>query len=185
VAKFPARFLLVLAANPCPCGQADTPHGICNCSPPIVTRYKQRISGPIKDRIDIQRHILQAPRGDGEDDTGESTAAVAARVAAARDRQTFRYRDTPWALNSDVPGPVLRRDHPLDTACQKILDTRYTDGQLTARGLDRVVRLAWTLADLDGFDQPTKELTNEAYQLRSGDPLTRLADARPIRNDAA
>jgi magnesium chelatase family protein len=185
VAKFPARFLLVLAANPCPCGQADTPHGICNCSPPVVTRYKQRISGPIKDRIDIQRHILQAPRGDGEDDNRESTATVAARVAAARDRQTFRYRDTPWALNSDVPGPVLRRDHPLETACQKILDDRYTDGRLTARGLDRVVRLAWTLADLDGLDQPTKDLANEAYQLRSGDPLTRLANARSIRNDAA
>jgi magnesium chelatase family protein len=88
-------------------------------------------------------------------------------------------------VNSDVPGPVLRRDHPLDPDCQKILDGKYTDGQLTARGLDRVVRLAWTLADLDGLDQPTKDLTNEAYQLRSGAPLTRLADARSIRNDAA
>jgi magnesium chelatase family protein len=106
-------------------------------------------------------------------------------VAAARDRQSFRYRDTPWALNSDVPGPVLRRDHPLDASCQKVLDDRYSEGRLTARGLDRVVRLAWTLADLEGLDKPTEELTNEAYQLRSGDPLTRLANARSIRNTAA
>jgi magnesium chelatase family protein len=80
---------------------------------------------------------------------------------------------------------VLRRAHPLDPDCQKVLDDKYTEGRLTARGLDRVVRLAWTLADLEGFDQPTEELTNEAYQLRSGASLTRLADARAIRNDAA
>jgi magnesium chelatase family protein len=184
VAKFPARFLLVLAANPCPCGQAGTPYGVCSCTPQVLNRYRQRISGPIKDRIDIQRQILPAARGLA-DEKPESTAEVAARVRAARDRQAFRYQGTPWILNSEVPGPVLRRDHPLDEGSQKTLDSHYADGLLTARGVDRVARLAWTLADLEGIDGPTPELTHQAFQLRSGDPLTPLGDARPIRDPDA
>jgi magnesium chelatase family protein len=182
VAKFPARFLLVLAANPCPCGQAGTPYGICTCTPQILNRYQQRISGPIKDRIDIQRQILPASRGLTDDEKPESTAEVAARVSAARDRQAFRYRDTPWVLNSEVPGPVLRREHPLDDLSQKTLESHYADGVLTARGFDRVARLAWTLADLEGLAGPTQELTHQAFQLRSGAALTPLDDARPIRD---
>ena len=182
VAKFPARFLLVLAANPCPCGQAGTPRGICNCSPPVVTRYKQRISGPIKDRIDIQRQILPASRGGEDGEKPESTAVVAERVQAARDRQTYRYRETGWLLNSQIPGPLLRREFQLDSPSQKMLEDLYTEGRLTARGFDRVVRLAWTLADLEGIGQPTQELTHQAYQLRTGEPLTPLADHRPLRN---
>ncbi|HEU4945640.1 MAG TPA: YifB family Mg chelatase-like AAA ATPase [Kribbella sp.] len=185
VAKFPARFLLVLAANPCACGQADTPSGTCTCSPQSVTRYRQRISGPIKDRIDIKRQILPAPRGDRRDAPPlESTAAVAARVAVARDRQAFRYRHTGWALNSEIPGPVLRRDYPLDDDSHRWLEQRYVEGSLTARGFDRVVRLAWTLADLEGVAQPTTELTNRAFQLRSGKALIPLAEQRDIKGAA-
>lgn len=184
VAKFPARFLLVLAANPCACGQADTPGAKCTCSPQSVTRYQQRISGPIKDRIDIQRRILPSPRILREDSEGESTATVAARVAAARDRQAFRYRDTAWALNSEIPGPVLRREFPLDDDSREALLHKYSDGRLTARGFDRVVRLAWTLADLDNEDRPSRAHTNTAYQLRSGDPLLELDQLRPVRTAA-
>jgi len=181
VAKFPARFLLVLAANPCPCGQSGTPNGICNCTPQVLTRYRQRISGPIKDRIDIQRQILPAARGLADGDRPESTAEVAARVKAARDRQAFRYRNTGWILNSEIPGPIMRREYPLDAASQKTLESLYADGRLTARGLDRVVRLAWTLADLEGLDSPTPDLTHQAFQLRSGAPLTPLTNIRRIR----
>ncbi|ADB33768.1 Mg chelatase, subunit ChlI [Kribbella flavida DSM 17836] len=181
VAKFPARFLLVLAANPCPCGQAGTPTGICTCTPQVLTRYRQRISGPIKDRMDIQRQILPAARGVGTGERPESTAEVAARVRTARDRQSFRYRDTAWHLNCEVPGPILRRDYPLDDTSQSILEVHYAEGRLTARGFDRVVRLAWTLTDLAGLDAPTPALTNEAFQLRSGAALTPLEDARPLR----
>ncbi|MEV5962290.1 YifB family Mg chelatase-like AAA ATPase [Kribbella sp. NPDC051952] len=180
VAKFPARFMLVLAANPCPCGLSGTNHGICNCTPQVLARYRQRISGPIKDRIDIQRQILPAARG-LSDDEPESTATVAARVNAARERQTHRYRDTAWILNSEVPGPVLRRDFPLDTTSQKLLEGLYSAGRITARGFDRVVRLAWTLADLEGIPQPTVDLTHQAFQLRSGEPLTPLTDTRPLK----
>ena len=185
VAKFPARFMLVLAANPCPCGQAGTPYGICSCTPQVLHRYRQRISGPIKDRIDIQRQILPAARGSEDGVRPESTAVVAERVKAARDRQTYRYRDTGWLLNSQVPGPMLRRQFQLDSSSQKMLEDLYAEGRLTARGFDRVVRLAWTLADLEGTARPTPELTHQAYQLRSGDPLTPLADHKPIRENAS
>ncbi|WP_112236905.1 ATP-binding protein [Kribbella monticola] len=181
VAKFPARFMLVLAANPCPCGQSGTPYGLCTCTPQVLHRYRQRISGPIKDRIDIQRQILPAARGGEDGEKPESTAVVAERVQAARDRQAFRYRDTGWLLNSQIPGPLLRRQFQLDPTSQKTLENLYTEGRLTARGFDRVVRLAWTLADLEGTARPTPELTHQAYQLRSGEPLTPLSDQRPIR----
>ncbi|TCO40130.1 magnesium chelatase family protein [Kribbella antiqua] len=185
VAKFPARFMLVLAANPCPCGLSGTNQGICNCTPHVLARYRQRISGPIKDRLDIQRQILPAARTITDGETAESTAVVAERVRAARDRQAFRYRDTGWILNSEVPGPVLRREFPLDGASQRLLEDLYAAGRITARGFDRVVRVAWTLADLQGIDTPTRELTHQAFQLRSGEPLTALADARPLKGTAA
>jgi magnesium chelatase family protein len=151
----------------------------------VLARYQQRISGPIKDRIDIQRQILPAARGTADDGSSESTATVAERVTAARDRQAFRYRDVGWTLNSEVPGPVLRREFPLDATSHKMLEDLYAAGRITARGFDRVVRLAWTLADLQGLDRPTVELTHHAFQLRTGEPLTDLADARPLKGSAA
>jgi magnesium chelatase family protein len=185
VAKFPARFMLVLAANPCPCGLSGTTQGICTCTPQVLARYRQRISGPIKDRLDIQRQILPAARTISDGETPESTAVVAERVSAARDRQAFRYRETGWILNSEVPGPVLRRDYPLDAAGQRMLEDLYAAGRITARGFDRVVRVAWTLADLQGVDRPTRELTHQAFQLRTGEPLTDLSDTRPLTGTAA
>ncbi|MFI7066615.1 YifB family Mg chelatase-like AAA ATPase [Kribbella sp. NPDC050124] len=185
VAKFPARFMLVLAANPCPCGLSGTTRGICTCTPQVLARYRQRISGPIKDRLDIQRQILPAARAITDGEKPESTAIVAERVKAARDRQAHRYRDTGWILNSEIPGPVLRRDFPLDAASHKMLEDLYAAGRLTARGFDRVVRLAWTLADLLGIDLPTAELTHQAFQLRTGEPLTDLTDVRPLKGSAA
>jgi len=185
VAKFPARFMLVLAANPCPCGLSGTTQGICTCTPQVLARYRQRISGPIKDRLDIQRQILPAARSITDGETPESTAVVAERVRAARDRQLFRYRETGWILNSEVPGPVLRRDYPLDAASQRMLEDLYAAGRITARGFDRVVRVAWTLADLQGIDRPTRELTHQAFQLRTGEPLTDLSDSRPLKGTAA
>ncbi|NUR98012.1 MAG: YifB family Mg chelatase-like AAA ATPase [Kribbellaceae bacterium] len=181
VAKFPARFMLVMAANPCPCGLSGTELGACTCTPQVLMRYRQRISGPIKDRLDIQRQILPAARTVSAGETSESTAVVAARVKEARDRQAFRYKETSWILNSEVPGPILRREHPLDTTSQKLLEDLYSAGRITARGLDRVVRLAWTLADLNAIAHPTPELTYEAFQLRTGEPLTDLSDARPLK----
>jgi magnesium chelatase family protein len=181
VARFPARFLLVLAANPCPCGLAGTPNAVCACTPQNLNRYRQRISGPIKDRIDIQRQILPAARGEGEGDRPESTAEVAGRVGLARDRQAHRYRSTGLTLNSEIPGPILRREYPIDEPSQRLLEDLYSEGRLTARGFDRVSRLAWTLADLQGAPIPTVPLTHQAFQLRTGAPLTPYTDTRPLR----
>jgi magnesium chelatase family protein len=173
--------MLVLAANPCPCGLSGTNQGICSCTPQALARYRQRISGPIKDRLDIQRQILPAARTVSDGQTVESTAIVAARVQAARDRQAHRYRDTAWTLNSEIPGPVLRRTYPLDDASHRLLEDHYAAGRLTARGFDRVVRLAWTLTDLADRPTPTVHQTHEAFQLRTGQPLTPLSDTRPLK----
>ncbi len=185
-AKFPARFLLVLAANPCPCGQADTPRGKCECPRDLIRRYQNRISAPLRDRIDISRQILPMTSfklDRSELRSVEDTATVAARVAAARDRQAFRYAGQDWRLNSEVPGPVLRRDLRLDGEAYALLENEYALGRLTARGIDRVLRVAWTLADLAGVDQPDYRLVEAANQLRSGRQVGPLRSVRVATTD--
>jgi len=186
VGKFPARFLLILAANPCACGMAGVPGGLCSCSQHTVRRYNERISGPIKDRIDITRPVLPASRAELLKDNGEreTTAIVAARVVEARDRQAFRYLGKGWRLNSEVPGPVLRREYPPNDAGRVFLEEHYAAGSLTARGFDRALRLAWTLADLAGIERPDKDLVNRAFQLRTGAPLQPLSDRLDVRRSA-
>lgn len=182
-ARFPARFLLVLAANPCPCGQAGTPHGKCDCPREVIRRYGNRISAPIKDRIDIQRRVLpmQTTKITDADDDVEDTTTVAARVQAARDRQAFRFAGRDWQLNSEIPGGVLRRELRLDPNAYDELEAEYRTGRLTARGVDRVLRLAWTLADLAGEDRPGKHHVTNGIQLRLGLELTEPGGSRDIR----
>jgi len=154
--RFPARFQLVLAANPCPCGQAVGRGTGCSCTPMARIRYLHRLSGPLLDRVDLRIEMLGASRADLRGDPAgvEGTSAVAARVAAARDRAAARLVGTPWRVNAEVPGHVLRRRWQLPwevvAEAERLLDL----GQLTARGVDRVVRVAWTLADLAGRDRP-------------------------------
>jgi len=154
--RFPARFQLVLAANPCPCGLAAERSDTCSCTPMARIRYLGRLSGPLLDRVDLRIEMAAASRADLRGDpTGvEGTAAVAARVLAARERMAARLEGTPWRVNAEVPGHVLRRRWrlPWETVAEaeRLLDL----GQLTARGVDRVVRVAWTLADLAGRDRP-------------------------------
>ncbi|HYU86274.1 MAG TPA: YifB family Mg chelatase-like AAA ATPase [Kribbellaceae bacterium] len=190
-ARFPARFLLVLAANPCPCGQADTPRGKCECPRNVVLRYQHRISAPVRDRIDISRQILPMPsfRLDRTAFDVDDTATVAARVLEARDRQAFRFAGQGWRLNSELPGPVLRRELRLEDRAYSLLETEYALGRLTARGIDRVLRVAWTLADLRGVERPDHNLVQEANQLRSGMQVStgrsvRMDDER-VRDDTA
>lgn len=154
--RFPARFQLVLAANPCPCGRAVGNGRDCTCAPMAKLRYFGRLSGPLLDRVDL-RHQLSAPtRRELRADRGlaESSAVVAARVLAARDRMSTRLAGTPWRTNSEVPGHVLRRDWPLPWDVVAVAEKELDKGALTARGVDRVLRVAWTIADLGGLDQP-------------------------------
>lgn len=180
-AKFPARFLLVMAANPCPCGMADTPHARCECPREVIRRYRNRISAPIKDRIDIKRQMLpmttiglsQALAG------AEDTATVAARVHAARERQSYRFAGRDWHLNSEIPGGVMRREFGLEQGAYDEIEEHYRAGRLTARGVDRVLRLCWTLADLWADDRPGLRHVELACQLRLGHALSPRRPLRP------
>jgi magnesium chelatase family protein len=188
VGRFPARFMLVLASNPCPCGQHGARSATCECGRGEVHRYSLRISPPIRDRLDVHREIrAETVRSTDELRAAgsESTAEVAARVAEARDRQAFRYLRCGARLNSELPGGVLRRDFPLDDSQLGRLEQLQADGKLTNRGADRVARLAWTVADLAGADRPTGDHLEEAIQLRTGQLLTGPGRARDLRSGAA
>ncbi len=166
----PARFQLVIAANPCPCGQAFDRRGRCACTPMQRRKYLSKLSGPLMDRIDV-RVIVEAPAPHeivlGAARGSESSAQVAERVAAARERQRHRLADTPWRLNSEVPGPVLRRDWPLPaTVTARFNSTISEQDQPSARGVDRMLRLAWTCADLAGRSAPDEQDLAIAMRLR-------------------
>jgi len=166
--RFPARFQLVLAANPCPCGQAIGKGLDCRCSPMAKVRYLGRLSGPLLDRVDVSLEMLAATRAELRDDSAyvEDTATVAARVAAARERMAGRLAATPWRVNAEVPGHVLRRDWPLPWSVVAAAEQELDRGGLTARGVDRVLRVAWTLGDLAGRPRPDAGDVQVALQFR-------------------
>ncbi|NGO71421.1 YifB family Mg chelatase-like AAA ATPase [Streptomyces boncukensis] len=168
--RMPARFLLILAANPCPCGRHGGRAGECECRPDSVRRYRARLSGPLLDRVDLQvrveplarSHLLASCAG------AESSAQVAARVREARERAAARFADTPWGTNSEVPGHELRTRFPAEPGALGDAEGELECGLLTARGLDRVLRVAWTVADLAGHGRPTREDVALALELRTG-----------------
>jgi magnesium chelatase family protein len=148
--RFPARFQLVLAANPCPCGLAATAPGAdagCTCTPMARLRYLGRLSGPLLDRVDLRIEMRAATRADlrGGSTAPEGTAVVADRVAEARDRMAARLAGTPWRVNAEVPGHIMRRLWRLPWEVVGEAERLLDRGVLTARGVDRVVRVAWTL----------------------------------------
>lgn len=166
--RFPARFLLVMAANPCPCGNYGVAGRECRCAPIKVRQYQERLSGPILDRLDIQHHMLPLNRAFvTEAGSAEASATVLERVLAARDRQRHRLRDTPWLTNGEVPGSHLRKHLPLP-ADVAFLERAVARGQLSARGVDKVLRLAWTLTDLAGRPSIDTSSLRVAMQLRQG-----------------
>jgi magnesium chelatase family protein len=169
-ATYPASFQLVLAANPCPCGQAGVPDGNCRCAPMAVRRYATRISGPILDRIDIHQQLrqLRAALLGAHHPPGEGSAVVAERVLAARDRQRHRLAPSGWRTNGEVPGPALRKRLPLPDGSE-LLDAAVARGRLSARGVDKVLRLAWTIADLAGDARPTRGQLHTALAMRRGE----------------
>ena len=156
-ARFPARFTLVLAANPCPCARAATPGGAaCECSPAARRRYLGRLSGPLLDRVDVKITLEPVNRREMLYDRkhAEPSAVVARRVAAARDRAARRLAGTPWRLNAEIPGAELRRAFPPEQGALKSLDRAMELGQVSARGADKIVRVAWSVADLAGKPCP-------------------------------
>lgn len=160
---FPARFLLVGATNPCPCGEGG-PAGACRCSPATRDRYARRLSGPLLDRFDLRVRVERPSAHEliGRHDN-EPTSAVAARVALARD--LARQRGV--RCNADLPAGALDRWAPLDGEARAILERRLVAGAVTARGLDRLRRVARTIADLAGAGELIGgEHLSEALALR-------------------
>ena len=151
--EFPARFTLVAAANPCPCGFDGDPRRRCRCLPNRVEAYRQRLSGPLLDRIDIRLRIPRLSRAEllGSD-AAESSAEIRARVEAARDRQRRRFRDVPFRCNADMTGGAARRAALLTAGAEAALAQAVDRYSLTGRGFDRALKVARTVADLAGSD---------------------------------
>jgi magnesium chelatase family protein len=193
-ARFPARFTLLLAANPCPCAQSSGtgpaavgPAGAgpaamgramspsrsaraaartaCTCAPAARRRYLARLSGPLLDRVDVKVEFLPVGRAELLSDRQftEPSSVVAKRVELARERAAFRLRGTRWRLNGEIPGSELRRSYPPAPGALAPLERAMDLGEISARGVDRVIRLAWTVADLAGVARPT--VTEVSYAL--------------------
>ncbi len=165
-AWYPARFQLVLAANPCPCGNLGKPRGVCLCSPNDVRKYWKRLGGPLLDRIDIRvpvgtaecRELLGAP--------GERSAAIRERVTAARDVQRARYRDEEFSLNALVPPGFIDRHCRIDEALMPKLLREAEAGGLSGRAIHGIARVARTVADLAGSGEILEAHVDEALGLR-------------------
>jgi magnesium chelatase family protein len=169
--EYPARVQMVLAANPCACATPAGDH-TCHCTPLQRRRYLGRISGPLLDRIDIQITLrpLSAAQLMTTSAPAESSAVVAERVARARAAAAVRWTALGWRVNAEVPGPDLRRPPwRLPAADTARLRRSLDRGVLSARGFDRILRVAWTIADLDGRDRPNGGDVDEAAQLRMGE----------------
>ncbi|MEU1125123.1 ATP-binding protein [Streptomyces sp. NPDC005899] len=170
VVRLPARFLMVLAANPCPCGRHTLAGAGCECPPSAIRRYQARLSGPLLDRVDLRVEAEPVSRADllGSGSRGESSAEVAVRVREARARAAARLAGTPWSTNSEVPGHELRTRLLAAPGALMAAERDMERGLLTARGLDRVLRVAWTVADLRAADRPDASDIAVALELRTG-----------------
>ena len=169
-ARFPARFTLVLAANPCPCASAATVRTACTCTPLARRRYLARLSGPLLDRVDVKAEFLPVTKAELLSDRrfAEPSSVVAQRVALARQRMADRLRGTPWRLNAEIPGRELRRGYAPAPGALAPLERAMDLGEISARGVDRVIRLSWTVADLAGVPRPAIEQTSFALGLWLG-----------------
>lgn len=170
-AQFPARFQLVLAANPCACGYSGSLTKPCTCTFTARRRYLGRLSGPIYDRIDIRLRIqpvrISEARGIGE--ANLSSAQAQEQVVAARAAAFERLAPLGLQLNSQLPTQHLRsRFHPGKTAT-RLLDKALSNGATSMRGYDRCLRLAWSIADLEGATRPTEDHIALAALLRGSD----------------
>ena len=166
VTSFPAAFQLVIAANPCPCGMWGQLGGECKCTPYQRVRYLARLSGPLMDRIDLQCRVGRPKISDlTTEELPESSKTVRERVLAARERARYRWKDQGVVLNARIPSRILKQY--LDSATKDRLDRLVGSGRISMRGADRICRVAWTVADLNGRDKPTNEDFGLAYSLRT------------------
>jgi magnesium chelatase family protein len=164
VARYPARFQLVLAANPCPCAPADPRD--CRCAAAVKRRYLGRLSGPLLDRVDLRVVMDPVRSGAINAEHGESTATVRGRVEAARQAAALRWAPYGVRTNAEVSGPLLRRRFRPPHAVMAPLCTALDRGVLSIRGVDRTLRVAWSLSDLAGRESPTLDDVTTALSFR-------------------
>jgi magnesium chelatase family protein len=164
VACYPARFQLVLAANPCPCAPADPQD--CICAAAAKRRYLGKLSGPLLDRVDLRVQMDPVRAGAFSAVDGESTSQVRRRVALARDAAAQRWRPHGFRTNAEVSGPLLRRKFRPSNAAMVPLRTALDRGLLSIRGVDRSLRVAWSLADLAGRTSPGLDEVAAALSFR-------------------
>lgn len=162
--RYPARFQLVLATNPCPCAPARELD--CECPPQARRRYFGRLSGPLLDRVDLRVRMRPSTAMNGSGTESEPSRLVRQRVTEARGRAIERWSEHGWQTNAEVPGPVLRREFVLPGTTTALLDRGLASGAVTARGADRCLRVAWTLSDLDGSARPGADHVAAALEFR-------------------
>lgn len=168
-ATFPAKFQLVVTARPCPCGAAD--EGACGCTAVQRRRYLARLAGPVLERIDVK---IRLDRADADEirqrlRSAERSAVIARRVADARERSACRLEGTPWRHNAEIPGAELRRSYVSEPGAMRETEHAMERGRLSGRSADKVLRIAWTAADLAGRDRPGRDEVHTALQLFLGE----------------
>ena len=165
---YPANFILMAAMNPCPCGYLGHPEKSCTCSPAAIRRYHRRISGPILDRIDMH---IDVPAVEYDQLTSkekaESSVVIRARVNAARNIQRRRFEGLPFGKNADMGSREVKKFCILDDLGEKMLQMQFENQSLSARGYTRVLKVARTIADVDGSETIQPEHIAEALQYRT------------------
>lgn len=166
---YPADFLLVLAANPCPCGRFNGRGRACTCSSLQIRRYMQKLSGPLLDRIDIRSFVEVPSRAEmSSTETGEGSDLIRARVIESRKIASQRFSTEDWSLNSRIPASALRHRYRAKREGMAFLHGELDKERLSARGFHKVLRLAWSIADRKGLDVPGLTEVESAHQLREG-----------------
>ena len=169
---FPARFSLVSAMNPCRCGFLGDPRKDCRCTPAEIDRYRGRVSGPLLDRIDLQIEMPALAYAQLGDEGSETSAAIAFRVAAARERQRLRFSDDlEQPTNAAMTPPLIAKHCEPGAAGRKLLERAFNRLGLSARALHRLQKVARTIADLEGAQRVASEHLAEAIQYRALDRL--------------
>src|SRR5665647_2133366 len=165
--EFPARFTLIAAMNPCPCGNATDPEKACSCSPGSIIKYQRKISGPILDRIDL---YIEVPcikfEKFNEEKNYESSAAIRERVEKSRAIQKARFTGSKTIANSEMESLEIKKYCPLDSACQELLKNAVSRFYLSARAYYRIIKVGRTIADLEGSAQIGANHIAEAIQYR-------------------
>jgi magnesium chelatase family protein len=170
---YPARLMLISALNPCPCGYLGDPAHACSCSPRDIHRYRSRISGPLMDRIDLHIEVPAVKYRDLADrGEAESSAEIARRVERSRELQSERYRGTKIHCNAQMTPRFIKKHCELDASGNRMLELVTDRLGFSARTYTRILKVARTIADLDGSDPIREQHIAEAIQYRSMDRKT-------------